>query len=173
MHVAKGRALRTLLAAIGVGMLIIGLAGPASAAPSNDNFNTPTVVPQPNKRGPGVSVTGSNVGATVQPGEPGISCGDGEDQTVWFRWSPRRTHNATVHANQRGSNNIDAILAVYRVSPSGLHEIACNDDVSLPTNLNSRVHFEAVRGVTYMVAVDGFTGFVAGGGEGNFTLYFM
>lgn len=154
MHVANGRTLRALWAGIGISVLVIGLAGPASAAPSNDNISNATTIREPLAKNHGVSVAGTNAGASTEPGEPSRSCLEQPSATVWYRYSPRRTHDAFAKAVARQSDPMSPIVAVYRVSSSGLHEIGCDSD-SVDVNGAARVNFEAVRGISYLISVDG------------------
>jgi len=199
MHLATNKVRRSLVAVAAVSMLVIGSAGPAAAAPANDSYTTPQTIRQPLAKNHGVSVTGSNVGASTQPGEPDRSCDLPPSATVWYRYVPRRNHHAFAKATSRQSNEIHPVVAVYQESPStpqGPHELGCDTDID--GNGAARVNFEAVRGYTYLISVDGtpctefdYTSTAEGDGilcevmiessaepisllefaEGNFTLY--
>src|SRR5881394_298037 len=67
-----------------------GLAGQqSSAAPVNDNFANRIVL-----SGTDIHRTGSNVGATTEPGEPA-----GNENTVWYSWTAPANGFATVQAD--------------------------------------------------------------------------
>jgi hypothetical protein len=126
------------------------------SAPANDNFA--------NRIGLGSSggtVTGSNVGATKEAGEPNHA-GNVGGKSVWWTWTPSASGNATIST---AGSSFDTILAVYTgTTIPTLTQVAANDDVST-NNHTSQVTFGAVSGVTYQIAVDGFNG-----ASGNITL---
>lgn len=116
------------------------------AAPANDLFASAQVI-----TGEIGQVTGSNVGATLQAGEPDHWSGAAQ-ASVWYRWTA--PGNGPVTFNTIGSN-YDTILAVYRGSTIGaLTRMANNDDFH---GLQSEVAFAAVGGVTYQIAVAGYS----------------
>jgi hypothetical protein len=114
------------------------------SGPANDAFaNAQTVAT-------GTSTSGTNVGATKEPGEP-YHAGNAGGRSIWFRWTA--TRNASVEIKTAGSS-LDTTLGVYRGSAvSALSRVASNDDYG---NLTSRVSFWATAGVTYLIAVDGY-----------------
>jgi len=97
-------------------------------------------------------VTGSNVIATKEAGEPNHA-GNLGGKSVWWKWTA--PSSGTVNIDTHGSD-FDTILAVYRgTSVSNLTEVASNDDDG-SANYNSGVSFGAVNGVLYYIAVDGY-----------------
>src|SRR5688572_14432684 len=58
-------------------------AGTAVAAPSNDLFATPTMLPSQVD----VAASGSNIGATVEPGEGSHVAYRDPQQSVWYQWT--------------------------------------------------------------------------------------
>jgi hypothetical protein len=88
------------------------LAGP----PANDNRATPTAVGLP------ASVSGTTVGATDDPTDPGSECGRAHD-TVWYRLPGAPTGRVVVRINALG--NLDAVVAVYRAVRSRVVEAGC------------------------------------------------
>src|SRR5690349_2416488 len=60
---------------------LLGLASPVLAQPVNDSFASPTVI-----NGSSGSVSGSNVGATLEPNEPSLA-GNPGGQSVWYVWT--------------------------------------------------------------------------------------
>lgn len=123
------------------------LSSPAQAAPPpNDNFASAQVV------GPAlpVSVTGTNVDATVEAAEP-QHWGRPPRSTVWYRWTAPATQ--AVEINLAGSS-FDTILAVYTGSNlAGLTEVASDDDTY---HDDGAVRISAVSGTTYQIAVGGY-----------------
>lgn len=109
--------------------------------------------------GAGGTVSGSNVGATKEPGEPNHAANAG-GASVWYRWTAPATGLATV--NTCGSS-FDTTLAAYTgASVNALTEVAANDDswfgCPTPFVTQSNISFLAVAGVSYAIAVDGFDG---------------
>ena len=127
----------------------------AGGRPFNDDF--PDAVALAGARG---SETGSNVGATAQPGEP-THAGVGGGSSVWWRWQAPQGGPTTISTF---GSDYDSVLAVYTGSGvRQLSEIASNDDSA--GLLQSGVQFTATAGTTYHIAVDGFSG-----AEGNIVL---
>ena len=123
-----------------------GLAAAASA-PANDAFAAARAL-----TGQSGTVTGSNVGATRETGEPTIA-GNAGGQSVWFSWTAPATGTATVDTV---GSSFDTLLGVYTGSSvSALTLVASNDDLSSST-YQSRVTFSAAAGATYRIAVDGY-----------------
>jgi hypothetical protein len=104
--------------------------------PPNDNFgNAIAITGQTN------SVTGNNVGATKEPGEPNPT-GNPGGASVWWRWTA--TTNGTVIVDTIGSL-FDTILGIYTGdSVSNLTEVASDDDSG--GNATSLVVFSGVAG---------------------------
>jgi|GEM_PF-2268051 len=116
-------------------------------AVANDNFANAQAI-----NGRTGSMTGNNLGATKEPGEPSHA-GNTGGASIWYRWQAPGGGNATF--TTLGSN-FNTLLAVYTgASVSTLSPIASNDDFLRGT---SSVTFAAVPGVTYYFAVDGFRG---------------
>jgi uncharacterized repeat protein (TIGR01451 family) len=127
-----------------------------TGGPANDDFAAGALV-----SGGSGSVTGSNVGATRQTGEPThFAAGS---TSIWYRWTPADTGVATVDTVGSG---FDTVLAAYTGSTlPGLTSVAADGDSA--GNLRSRIRFPATAGTTYHLAVDG-----AGGASGPTTLRF-
>lgn len=123
--------------------------------PRNDAFDAADVA-----SGPDGTLTGGNVGATSESGEPEHAGNEG-GHSVWFSWTAPASNYVTF--NTFGSS-FDTVLAVYTgASVSTTTLIAQNDDAG--TAINSAASFSAVEGITYKIAVDG-----AGGGIGSIVL---
>jgi hypothetical protein len=147
--------LRKALAALVV-IGAVALSGAAQAAPpANDLF----VNAQP-LLGPAGSVTGTNLEATKEPGEPNHA-NDAGGRSVWFQWTAPFSGPAVV--GTCGATTFDTLLGVYVGSNvAALGAIAANDD---SCGDRSQAEFNAVAGSTYSIAVDGFER-----AAGNFTL---
>lgn len=122
-------------------------------APPNDNFANAQAL-----LGPSGSVTGSNIGATREPGEPTIA-GNPGGQSVWYSWTA--PFSGSVTFTTYGSD-FDTLLGVYLgTNVAGLTLVADNNNAN--NTLQSSVTFIATAGTTYAIAVDGFN---AGGSYG-------
>jgi hypothetical protein len=103
---------------------------------------------------PPIMLAGSNVGATVEPGEPEHARPGGH--SVWWRWTAP-AGIVMLDVTTAGSN-YDTTLAVYTGdSLGGLTLIGANDD-GAGLGLDSRVSFVPSGGTTYSIAVDGYFG---------------
>lgn len=123
-------------------------------APVNDNFANRIVL-----NGSSISVTGTNVDSSGEPGEPSHG-GSIPDRTVWWAWTAPASGEITIDTI---GSNFDTTLGVYTGSAvNSLSTIASNDDT---IDLISQVTFTATAGTTYQIAVDGF-----GASEGSIDL---
>jgi hypothetical protein len=104
-----------------------------------------------------VAVTGSNVNATAQAGEPSEQ-GNGPAATIWYRWTAPA--DATVAVSTQGSettdgDSLDTYLDVYTgASLDALTLVGSDDDGG--TEGSSLLTFDATSGTTYYVQVDGY-----------------
>ena len=122
--------------------------------PANDNFADRATL-----TGASATVTGTNVGATKETGEPNHAGVPG-GRSVWWTWTA--PSSGPVAINTFGST-FDTLLAVYTGDGvSTLTPVAANDNFS---SSQSRVIFQALAGTTYQIAVDGYFG-----SAGNVTL---
>ena len=121
--------------------------GTGGAAPVNDRFadRLPIV---------GLSnvVTGSNVGATVEPREP-FHAFTTPSHSVWWTWTSPVT--GTIAVSTLGSS-FDTLLAIYTGKVLTNLSLVVSDDDSNPDMVTSRALFRAYAGETYQIAVDGF-----------------
>ena len=113
------------------------------ANPPNDDFDSPSILAASG------SITGTNSGATTEPGEPnhlGIS-----GASVWFQWTA--TENGFLTVDTVGSN-FDTALAMYSgTAVNALTELASNDDT---VGFTSRLQgVPVVAGETYSIVVTG------------------
>jgi len=128
---------------------------PVRLPPANDNFASRTAIASVPS-----SLTGSNLGATKETGEPNHAGYTG-GKSVWWSWTA--TANGTGTVSTVGSN-FDTILAVYTgTTLAGLTRVASDDDSG--GSLTSLVSFAVTTGTTYQIAVDGY-----GASSGNITL---
>ena len=126
--------------------------------PANDNFSNSQLL----SGGAPIIVTGSNAGASKEPGEPQIIPGDDGGRSVWYSWTPPNSGDYVI--TTRGSD-FDTILGVYTGSTvANLVPIVANDDDETG-GVTSTVTLTAIRGTTYRIAVDG-----SGGDAGSITL---
>lgn len=117
--------------------------------PANDMFAAAQTI-----SGTSGTATGSNVGATLETGEPGHA-GVPNGASVWFVWTAPAGGTATVDT---ATSSFDTVLGVYRgTSVGALTKVAANDDVS-STTYTSRVTFAVTAGTVYRIAVAGYKG---------------
>jgi subtilisin family serine protease len=120
------------------------LAGPAVA---NDAFASAVLC-----SGSAFTVTGSNVGATKEAGEPSHA-GLAGGKSVWWTWTAPASGKLTLVT---AGSSYDTVLAVYTGDAvNGLRAVAFNDDASW-RDLTSKVNFSVSSGVRYRIAVDGY-----------------
>ena len=116
-------------------------------APANDNFAAATVL-----TGTTFSVSGSNIGATLQTGEP-KHAGTTGGKSVWWSWTAPSTGTFTLATT---GSSFDTTLAIYTGSAvNSLAVLKSNDDQSSRLR-TSKVVVSAVSGTTYRIAVDGY-----------------
>ena len=130
------------------------------ARPPNDDFANAQAL-----SGFSASADGTNVGATLQSGDPTTVATRNTSHTVWYSWNA--PFSGPVEMNTCASN-YDTLLGVYTGSVLGsLSEVAANDDASEcgGSGRASKVTFNATNGTTYRILVDGFNG-----QQGTFTL---
>lgn len=149
-------------AAVSVGASLGLFAAPALAAPANDHFSeraqiAPTLP---------VSVTGSNEGATRDPGEyPGL-LNFGKGHTVWWEWESPTTGFVTASTCQ---SNFYTVLGVFEGTEvehlTPLTEGNADEYPGCQASGEAYV-FRAVAGGHYVVGVDG-NGFYAPPGPGE------
>ena len=147
------------------------LYGVRGFVPANDAFANATVIALEEGT---VSMTGTNIAATRETGEPAH-----EDApigySVWWRWTAPATGAVTL--TTLGSD-FDSVLAVYTgTAVSALTKVASNDDEETPEQnetpqrkRTSRLSFNARKNVTYRIAVDGWGEEAAPAYTGNITL---
>ncbi len=134
------------------GDLVLVVARPQ--APANDNFENAQAIGRP------AQIAGSNVDATVQPGEPEPAIFGGSGHSVWYKLAA--TTNDAVVASTAVSTTAP-MVAVYTGSSVGsLTEVGTEGG---PTGPRTTMSFITQPGTTYYIAVRGH-----GDGAGEFTL---
>ncbi len=118
------------------------------AVPPNDDFAGAQTI-----SGLSGTVTGTNVGASKEPGEP-EHAGDVGGVSIWYDWTAPA--NAAFTFDTCGSD-FDTLLAVYTgAAVDALTTIASNNDLPCgPQASVSSVTFLATAGVPYRIAIDG------------------
>ena len=96
---------------------------------------------------------GSNIGASLEDGEP-MHAGNSGGASVWWTWTAPQAGGYVFDTH---GSNFDTLLAVYSGdSLDRLVEVASSDDADGGTQ--SVVRFRAQQGHVYHIAVDGFGG---------------
>ena len=120
---------------------------PAGSLHANDDFEH-----GPPIAAPFLTVTGNNIGATRQPGEPAHGAAP-QGKSVWWTWTAPVDGAVTISTT---NSQFDTLLAVYTGnSVDALSLVAENDDID-PGREQSSVTFQAAAGVVYRIAVDGY-----------------
>jgi hypothetical protein len=117
------------------------------SAPANDNFSSRIAIVGATR-----TVTGSNVGATKEAGEPNHA-GNAGGASVWWTWTAPSSGTYTV--STRGSS-FDTLLGVYTGSSVGSLVIVASNDDGPNMGTASLVSFFATGGTAYQIAVDGY-----------------
>jgi uncharacterized repeat protein (TIGR03803 family) len=127
---------------------VVALAWGPEVPPANDNFTNAQVI-----SGTAGSVSGTNIGATKETGEPDHAGGPG-GRSIWFRWTAPSTNEVSITT---AGSDFDTTLAVYSgTSVNALVEVASNDEFEADST--SAVTFVPSAGTTYRIAVDGYSG---------------
>jgi len=118
--------------------------------PKNDDFANRFLL-----TGKSVSTTGHNDQATLESGEVQHTDHPG-GASVWWSWTAPSSGRATISTLD---STFDTLLAVYTGDTlDNLTQIAHNDDDTSSDTRTSRVNFQATKGTTYQIAVDGYAG---------------
>lgn len=126
--------------------------------PANDTFPGSTLT------GGHGSATGSNVGSTMQAGEPAPNEGDGTNtSSVWWTWTAPSSGDFIFDLSS--SALADTTLEVFTGSAVGALTLVISDDDS-GSGFKSKLTLTAVAGTTYRIRVMGY----AAGDEGGITI---
>ena len=123
----------------------------ALAGPANDNFVNAEIL----SGSLPIHASGSNVGATSEPGEPKLEPQAAAGHSIWFSWEATSTEFVTIGTC---GSEINTVLGVYTGNGMNvLTKIASNRSSFGPNcqYFGSEVTFKAVSGTTYKIAVDG------------------
>jgi hypothetical protein len=113
--------------------------------PVNDTFSAGYTI------GVNQSLSGTNVNATKEAGEP-THANNAGGRSVWWAYNAQVSSPVTIST---AGSNFDTLLAVYTGSSvNALALVAQNDDFN--NTPQSQLTFQAVAGTTYFIAVDGF-----------------
>jgi hypothetical protein len=116
--------------------------------PRNDEFANRIVL-----SGRSISTSGHNNLATFEPGEADATDHSG-GASAWWSWTAPISGRVTIST---AGSSFDTILGVYiGDSIDDLTRIARNDDDSSADTRTSRVTFQATKGTTYQIGVDGY-----------------
>ncbi len=128
-----------------------------SGAPLNDSFaNRETIVKT------GQPVYGVSSFATHEPGEPNHAGGSGT-HSLWWTWTADFSGRVNVTT---ADSSFNTVVEIYIGSAiESLASVAANDNSGLSAEgaETSSVTFEAVRGTSYQIAVDGADSSASGG----------
>ncbi len=128
-----------------------GTTPPPPTGPANNNFANRIAVAVPTA-GSTRTVTGSNVSATAETGEPFHAGRTGARTSVWWSFRPAASGSITITT---AGSSFDTVLAVYTGSSvGGLSAVASNDDSG--GALQSSVTFSGTAGTQYQIAVAGY-----------------
>lgn len=145
--------------AILLGLICFGVPAAALAAPpANDNFANAQGL-----SGTSGAVSGTNVEATSETGEPNIVSG-GTINSVWYKFTAPSTGSLNVDTNGAGTIASDTSIAVFTgAAIDSLTKITENSGY-VPFGY-SRMTFGVTAGTVYYIKVEGF-----GSATGTFTL---
>jgi uncharacterized repeat protein (TIGR01451 family) len=128
----------------------------AIGPPDNDSFSEAPLL-----SGDSGIVTGTNLNATKETGEP-WHAGNAGGASVWWKWTPAFSGRAVLDTHGSG---FDTLLAVYTGTEVGsLTPVAANDNDGSPGGTGA-AGFIAQAGTEYRIAVDG-----SGGASGTVML---
>src|SRR5689334_5903981 len=100
--------------------LFDGVSTVVAAGPANDAFANRTTL-----SGPTNTILASNVGATIEPGEP-QHAGEAGGHSVWWSWTAPASGTYAVSTS---GSSFDTLLGVYIGSAlTNLQEVGSNDD---------------------------------------------
>jgi hypothetical protein len=125
---------------------------PGPVPPANDSFAGATNMGAIGS----TTVTGTNVNATLEVGEPTPVSDQITTQSVWWRWTAPATGQVEVNTTGSAFNTILAVFTGDSVSALNLE--AFNDDAPGATAGESESNFPAVAGQTYYIQVSARTG---------------
>jgi hypothetical protein len=134
-------------------------------APANDGFASAQIL-----AGPSATATGNNTLATLEAGE--VNPGGQGGASVWFTWTAPASGWHTVHTSSNNpANGLDTVIALYaggttvsNTAMLGHNNTSTRFPADFPPAVYpggtgpSRLVFEATAGITYRIAVHGYSG---------------
>lgn len=146
-----------VLRALALGLLLTGWAGACGAAPVLvDTFANRQLLTDPSGQ-----LDGSNVGATIEPGEP-LHGGKPGGASVWISWEAQTDGLATFWTD---GSTFDTLLSAYsfgQPADTTLDKLRLegrnDDDPTRVPAQTSLIQFGARAGTRYQIAVDGYRG---------------
>ncbi|MEA2992351.1 MAG: hypothetical protein QOD40_1271, partial [Alphaproteobacteria bacterium] len=140
----------------------------AAGTPPNDNFASATPIQA------GQTLTGTNVGATKETGEPvhNYEFPDFGGKSVWWKFTAQTSGQFAVSTCD---SNLDTVLAVYTGNAvNTLTKVASNDQAGAGTpcasSNQSYLVFSAIAGTAYSIVVDGYNPNNSGAASGSISL---
>ncbi len=97
-------------------------------------------------------VTGTNENATSSGELPNPTCGAYNGRDVWFTAHVPGSGILIIETQDAGSG-IDTAIAAYSGSCGNLSQLNCNDDISYPGNLFSRITLSGIPNTTVYIRV--------------------
>lgn len=122
---------------------LVALSGTGVIPPPNDNRASAAVV-----AGPG-TVTGTNVGASLESDEPVPSCQVAQNNSVWWSYTPPSAGLLTLDLS---ASTFDTVLTVYQ---PGTTQIGCDDD-SGDANTSRLLNVPVAGGQPVLIRVAGY-----------------
>ncbi len=120
--------------------------------PANDNVAAATAL-----TGVSGSVTGPNIGATAETGEPTPVAGNPPQSTIWFTWTAPYTgwfDFTTAGSASTNGNDLLTVMAIY-TSVNNKPEFPNFNSVGNASGAPAIVHLDAAQGQLYYIQVDG------------------
>ena len=141
---------------------------PPPPPPANDNFASAQII-----SGCTGSVTGTNLGATKEGGEPNSPDSSTSTKSVWYQWQAPSTGSVTFTTLGSGFDTTLAVYAGSSLTSLGT-AVAHNDDIpDVPGQshkVTSSVTFPASAGTVYRITINGYDNDGGGGDIGNLVL---
>jgi hypothetical protein len=135
---------------------------PPPAPPANDNFaNAQTI------NGCSGSVTGTNISATKEAGEPNNPDSPTSIPSVWYQWTAPSSGSVTIDTH---GSDFDTVLAIYTGNSLGTLSLVGHSDDTSSSDLTSTIPFTATQGTVYRIAVNGYNNGGSGGDTGGIKL---
>lgn len=126
-------------------------------APANDNFANAILI-----GGTTGSITGHNVNATSEPGEP-IHPGNAGGASVWFKWTAPTSGFFLFNPFDSASRQFGIVQGIYTGSAVNALTLVASSQTpnSVFARFGSAAALNAIAGTTYSIALDGTSGLMA------------